>query len=430
MADESSEQQRKKRKAKKRNAKWSKSYTKFTIRDAEKKSKALGEDAIDEIKQRVYDNLIDYIDAEDYPSDAMANFNEANINDLVYATIVPIIPGFRRKTCRKSLQLQKEREIIAVGSESEAEAGGVEEFVVVDLISVKEDRFVIIIEAKRPSVGQAMKQCLLSMFNMRGNNGSGKVFGFITTGESWRMVSFDGTLFQLTYKFDVMFEGMRNEYEKWKKEFSLVVDCMVLALSDGGIVNTEAKNDQKFSTLASTPQQIRSNSGHRPAETNTAAAAATILRNLANTNKTATKQTDTNFVPLKAYFPQDVLPWGRAMPAANATNIKYTHSPIVQRGGGRGRRRTPPPHPTPPPLPLLPPYRCVQILPRPGVPDKLPALLVVVGAVKGYVIAVLRGVIAVRPGRRVDFPDEVEPVVLWAPVGAQPGVGGQGVPVP
>ncbi|KAF8433989.1 hypothetical protein BGX38DRAFT_1275878 [Terfezia claveryi] len=204
MADESSEQQGKKRKAK-----WSKSYTKFTIRDAERESsKALGEDAIDKIKRRVYDNIIDYIDVEGYPSEAMTNFNEANINDLVYATI-------------------REREIIAVGSEPEAEAGGVEQFMVMDLISVREDRFIIVIEAKRSSVDQAMKQCLLSMFDMRGNNGTGKVFGFITTGESWCMVSFDGTVFQLTYKFDVMFKGMRNEYEKWKKEFSLVVDCMV-----------------------------------------------------------------------------------------------------------------------------------------------------------------------------------------------------------
>ncbi|RPB27221.1 hypothetical protein L211DRAFT_769172, partial [Terfezia boudieri ATCC MYA-4762] len=105
-----------------------------------------------------------------------------------------------------------------------------------DLISIKEHRFVIVIEAKRSSVGQALKQCLLSMFGMRGNNGNGKVFGFITTGENWRMISFDGTSFQLTYKFDVMFEGMRNEYRKWKKDYSLLVDCMVLALSDGGIV--------------------------------------------------------------------------------------------------------------------------------------------------------------------------------------------------
>ncbi|KAF8455173.1 hypothetical protein BGX38DRAFT_216177 [Terfezia claveryi] len=395
MADESSVQQGKKhssmQRRKKRKAKKSKSYAKFTIQDAEKRvgirfltlednaipvkdmldgqSKALGEDAIGEIKRRVYDNVIDYLDAEGYPSEARAHFNEANINDLVYTLIVPIISGFRRQTCRKSLLLQRERQIIAVGSDPEAEAGGVEEFAVVDLISVTEEKFVIVIEVKRSSVGQAMKQCLLSMFDMRGNNDSGKVYGFITTGESWRMISFDGTSFQLTYKFDVMFEGMKNEYEKWKKEFSLLVDCMVFALSDGGIVNTEAKsdgrivnteakddggivnteaksdggivntkaksdggivnteakNDQKFSTirtsitphrclhtLASTPQQIQSNSGSTPAKTIAATAAATILPSLANSNKTAT-----NFAPLKVYYPQDVLSCGRAMPAAS-----------------------------------------------------------------------------------------------------------------
>ncbi|RPB21771.1 hypothetical protein L211DRAFT_789832, partial [Terfezia boudieri ATCC MYA-4762] len=111
-------------------------------------SKALGEDAIGEIKRRVYDNVIDYLDAEGYPSEARTHFNEANINDLVYTLIVPIISSYRRQTCRKSLQLQRERQIIAVGSEPEAEAGGVEEFAVVDLISVTEEKFVIIIEAK------------------------------------------------------------------------------------------------------------------------------------------------------------------------------------------------------------------------------------------------------------------------------------------
>ncbi|KAF8436766.1 hypothetical protein BGX38DRAFT_1274317 [Terfezia claveryi] len=378
MADESSVQQGKKRSSvqqgKKRKAKKSKSYAKFTIEDAEKRvgirfstladnaipvedmldsqSKALGEDAIDEIKRRVYDNVIDYLDAEGYPLEARAHFSEANINDLVYAMIVPIISSFKRKTCRKRLRLQRERQIIAVGSDPEAEAGGVEEFVVVDLISITEEKFVIVIEGKRSSMGQALKQCLLSMFDMRGNNDSGKIYGFITTGESWRMISFDGTSFQLTSKFDVIFETMRNGYEKWKKEFSLLVDCMVFTLSDGGIVNTEtkgdggivnaeaksdggivnteAKNDQKFSTirtsitphrclhtLASTTQQIQSNSGSRPTKTIAATAAATILPNLANSNKTATKQTATNFVPLKAYYPQDILPWGIVMPAAS-----------------------------------------------------------------------------------------------------------------
>ena len=76
--------------------------------------------------------------------------------------------------------MKREREIIAVGIEPEAEAGGEGGFVVMDLISVREDRLVIVIGSP---LDQAMKQCLLSMFDMRGNNSSGKVFGFITTRE-------------------------------------------------------------------------------------------------------------------------------------------------------------------------------------------------------------------------------------------------------
>ncbi|KAF8435196.1 hypothetical protein BGX38DRAFT_1262709 [Terfezia claveryi] len=416
MADENSVQQGKKRSSmqqgkkrssmqqgKKPKAKSSKSYTKFTIPDIpdidkrlgirfetlqhnlipvqdmlDGQSKALGEDAIDEIKRRVYENIIDHIDAEGYPAEDIANCDIANINDLVYAMIVPIISNFSRKTCPKSLHLQREREIIALGSDAEAEAGRVEESIVMDLISIKEDRVVIVIEAERSALHQAMKQCLLSMFDMRGYNGSGKVFGFITRGVWWRMMSFDGTLFQVTTKFKVMHEFMRDGYEKWKKEFSVLVDCMVLALSqggmvnteaksgagivnteaksDGGIVNTEAKNDQKFSTirttitphlclhtLASTSQQLQSNSGSRPAETIAAAAAATILPNLANSNKTTTNQTATNIVPLKAYYPQDVLPWGRAMPAASVNEIPILR-PTKYAGVMTQPTRMPPTH--------------------------------------------------------------------------------------
>lgn len=59
-----------------------------------------------------------------------------------------------------------------------------------DLVSVVERNFVLVIEAKRSSLGETMKQCLLSMKDMRDNNGGGKVYGFVTFGEIWRMISY------------------------------------------------------------------------------------------------------------------------------------------------------------------------------------------------------------------------------------------------
>ena len=62
--------------------------------------------------------------------------------------------------------------------------GGKEEFVIADLEDVRTEKFVLVVEAKKSSLGQAMKQCLLAMKNMRDCNGEGKVYGFTTTRPS------------------------------------------------------------------------------------------------------------------------------------------------------------------------------------------------------------------------------------------------------
>lgn len=100
-------------------------------------------------------------------------------------------------------------------------------------ISVESETFVLIIEAS--SVGLAMKQCLLAMKDMRDNNGGGTVYGFVTTGESWRMLSYDGA-FQLTNKMNVLFDTMGKKKDRWMKDHSAIVDCINVALSSGGIV--------------------------------------------------------------------------------------------------------------------------------------------------------------------------------------------------
>ena len=64
----------------------------------------------------------------------------------------------------------------------------------IDRVSVEEQYYVIVIETKRSSLGEAFKQCLLSMRDMRDGNGTGKVYGFVATGESWQMLRYDGML--------------------------------------------------------------------------------------------------------------------------------------------------------------------------------------------------------------------------------------------
>ena len=109
----------------------------------------------------------------------------------------------------------------------------------VDFISVMEEKFVLVIEAKRSSLGQAMRQCLMVLKDTRDNNGGGVVYGFVTTGESWQMLSYDGKDFCLSRKIYSVFGGMRKDKELWLKDFSGVVDCMYFALSNGGIVKKD-----------------------------------------------------------------------------------------------------------------------------------------------------------------------------------------------
>ena len=48
-----------------------------------------------------------YLRIEGYPTDADPTLKEANINDLVYASISPIIENFMSSTGRQKLQLMR-----------------------------------------------------------------------------------------------------------------------------------------------------------------------------------------------------------------------------------------------------------------------------------------------------------------------------------
>lgn len=231
----------------KRKSKWITSYSNMTQADADKRLgfraeelKAVsvarmlaeakhkpGGDGISKTKEKVYGDIVQYLDTEGYPTEGNSDFNEANVSDLVLYIIGPILSSFRRKTGR-NVRLRREKEIISVG--------GKEEFVVVDLVAVAEEQFVLMVEGKRSSLGQAERQCLLSMKDMGDNNGGGEVYGFTTTGESWRMFKYDGVSFLKTEKMDAVFDTMDEDKERWMKDYSVLVDCMYAALNNGGIV--------------------------------------------------------------------------------------------------------------------------------------------------------------------------------------------------
>lgn len=50
------------------------------------------------------------------------------------------------------------------------------------------------------------------------------------------MVIYDGSTFEVTKDFKVMFPRMEEGKERWMMNYSVLVDCMYVALSSEGIV--------------------------------------------------------------------------------------------------------------------------------------------------------------------------------------------------
>ena len=189
---------------------------------------------IKKTKKLVYKAILQYLDLEGYPTETNPDYSEINVSDLVLYILDPIVSYFKRRYPRvgRNIRLRRAKEIISDGEVSDRS-----EFVMMDLVSVTERYYVMVIETKKSMVGEAMGRCLLSMKNMRDSNGAGKVYGFVTTGESWQMLGYDGVSFQVTDKFDATFRSMRSHEEVWMKQYSVVVNCLEMALLKGGIVN-------------------------------------------------------------------------------------------------------------------------------------------------------------------------------------------------
>ncbi|RPB23700.1 hypothetical protein L211DRAFT_879955 [Terfezia boudieri ATCC MYA-4762] len=101
-----------------------------------------------------------------------------------------------------------------------------------DKINVGEKKFILVV--KKVSFGEARKLCFLALKDMRDINGRGTVYRFITTGDSWEMVRFDGT-FEISKKMDILFDTLDKDEQKWMDDHSMLMDCLNVALSNGGI---------------------------------------------------------------------------------------------------------------------------------------------------------------------------------------------------
>ncbi|KAG0138282.1 hypothetical protein HOY82DRAFT_534939 [Tuber indicum] len=126
-----------------------------------------------------------------------------------------------------NLLLLREREITSKAKSKR----GMKQFIVRDYISLTDERYIIVVGSKREALAEARKQCFLALRDMRDDAGGGTVYGFVTTGEYWNMITFDGQ-FQIGQTLPLLFETMTKDEHKSLEDYSILVDCFHVALTN------------------------------------------------------------------------------------------------------------------------------------------------------------------------------------------------------
>jgi hypothetical protein len=178
-------------------------------------------------KDKVYVRIIECIDVEDYQN--IEPFKEENMTDLAGIILISTIADFREQENRPGIKLRREREIVA----KDKVTGGLEEFVVIDFINVNTDRYILVVEAKRSTIAESLKQCVLALKDAYDNNNDGKcIYGFLTTGLSWQLVVYKDERFSLSEDFKVAFPLMKKDKKRWLECCSVIVDALYYVLDN------------------------------------------------------------------------------------------------------------------------------------------------------------------------------------------------------
>jgi len=81
-----------------------------------------------------------------------------------------------------------------------------------------------------------LKQHLLAMKDIVENSGGGVAYDSTTVLDLWRMMAYDNKPWEITEQFPSLFRHLGVQKERWLKDYSVLVDCMYVALISGGIV--------------------------------------------------------------------------------------------------------------------------------------------------------------------------------------------------
>lgn len=96
------------------------------------------------------------------------------------------------------------------------------------------NKMILAMEIKRDSIPDSFKQALLYLkIGHRINNDGKIVYALCSNGQSYSIISFDGSIFKSICQFQVLLPAMKysNLKEQWKRErYSLIVDIIYTIL--------------------------------------------------------------------------------------------------------------------------------------------------------------------------------------------------------
>ena len=179
-------------------------------------------------KKEIFQQLVHCLDSEGYPEASILPLNQAVVTDYV-GTILRIMVAYCNRTMKHSnIQLTREKQIIS----NDEQIGEDIEFVVIHNLTENDVRYVIVVEAKRDSLGNGLTQLLLAMkstFDI--NNDQKLVYGFVTTAIDWQLITFDGQRWNLYNRSTILFGSMKKQEDLWLNNFTQILDIIYYILS-------------------------------------------------------------------------------------------------------------------------------------------------------------------------------------------------------
>jgi hypothetical protein len=179
--------------------------------------------APEELKKTIFERLIDCIESKGFPEPSISTMDESLVTDNVVLILQAMVSHCKFTMNRGGLKLSRENQIIS----KDEQVGGNIEFIIIQNINVRNTRYVIVVEAKRDSLGKGLTQLLLPLKSMwEINNDQKLVYGFVTTAIGWQLVTYDGQTWKLSERSTVIIPNMRNKEDQWLKNYTQILDVI------------------------------------------------------------------------------------------------------------------------------------------------------------------------------------------------------------